>query len=410
MAWTAAEWILVGLMAAAVILLTVLLIRQESLRREQKHGDQRLEELLNQIADEALDSIEAQAGEVRSDLRESTASLTALQGQASQAQQSQLSGMLTTVGQLDSRMELLRQSLTAGFTRLREDNDRSLGEIRQTVDEKLSAYLDRRLQASFEQVSTRLEQVWRGIGEMRTIAAGVGDLKRVLTNVKTRGIWGEMQLGTLLSEILSPGQYEANACVVPGSQERVEYAIRLPGQDGSVLLLPIDSKFPQEDYTRLQEALEAGDAAGAEACRKALRQRLKTEARRIASKYIIPPYSTDFAVMFLPVEGLYAEAVRDGGLMEELQREDRVVMAGPSTFAALLNALQMGFRTLAIQQRSGEIWQLLTEVKGDFAGFAEVLEKTRQRLEQASETIDTAVTRTRGIQRRLAGVEGKLEE
>ena len=410
MAWTAAEWILVGLMAAAVILLTVLLIRQESLRREQKHGDQRLEELLNQIADEALDSIEAQAGEVRSDLRESTASLTALQGQASQAQQSQLSGMLTTVGQLDSRMELLRQSLTAGFTRLREDNDRSLGEIRQTVDEKLSASLDRRLQASFEQVSTRLEQVWRGIGEMRTIAAGVGDLKRVLTNVKTRGIWGEMQLGTLLSEILSPGQYEANACVVPGSQERVEYAIRLPGQDGSVLLLPIDSKFPQEDYTRLQEALEAGDAAGAEACRKALRQRLKTEAKRIASKYIIPPYSTDFAVMFLPVEGLYAEAVRDGGLMEELQREDRVVMAGPSTFAALLNALQMGFRTLAIQQRSGEIWQLLTEVKGDFAGFAEVLEKTRQRLEQASETIDTAVTRTRGIQRRLAGVEGKLEE
>ena len=410
MAWTLAEWICTALGAAAVVLLSILLYRQGRAEKARRRGETRLEELLNQIADETLDSVEGQAGEVRSDLRESAAGLTTLQSQLSQAQQAQLSGMLTTLGQLDSRMELLRQALTGDLTRLREENQRQLTEMRQTVDDKLSAALDKRLQASFQQVSERLEQVWRGIGEMQSIAAGVGDLKRVLTNVKTRGIWGEMQLGSLLGEILSPGQYEANVCVVPGSQERVEYAIRLPGQEGGQLWLPIDSKFPQEDYTRLQAAVEAGDAAGAEACRKALRQRLKTEAKRIASKYIVPPCSTDFAVMFLPVEGLYAEAVRDGSLMEELQREYRVVMAGPATFAALLNALQMGFRTLAIQQRSGEIWQLLTEVKGDFAGFAEVLEKTRQRLAQATETIDTAVTRTRGIQRRLSGVEGKLEE
>ncbi len=401
---TPAQWLIIALLAALLGLAAALLIRQERLRKDQQQARQRLEGLQNQIADEVLDNQDSQAGETRRALQDAVASLTALQSQLGQAQQGQLSGMLTTVGQLDGRMEQLRQGLTRGMGELREENDRQLREMRQTVDEKLSDALERRLQESFAQVSTRLEQVWKGIGEVQSLAAGVGDLKRVLTNVKTRGIWGEMQLGALLEEVLAPGQYETNVCVVPGSQERVEFAIRLPGEDHPVWL-PLDSKFPQEDYTRLQEALEAGDAPRAEACRKALRSRLKTEARRIADKYIAPPHSTDFAVMFLPVEGLYAEAVRAGDLTGEIQRECRVVVAGPSTCSALLNALQMGFRTLAIQQRSGELWQLLHEVRGDFAGFAEVLEKTRQRLQQASDTIDTAVTRTRSIQRRLSGVE-----
>ena len=245
---------------------------------------------------------------------------------------------------------------------------------------------------------------------MRTLAEGVGDLKKVLTNVKTRGIWGEIQLGNLLAEVLAPDQYGTNVEVVPGSGERVEFAIRLPAKDGGGLWLPVDSKFPQEDWLRLQDADAAADR---EAARKALLTRLRTEAKRISGKYIRPPHSTDFAVMFLPVEGLYAEAVREPGLTEQLQRDQRVVVAGPSTFAALLNALQMGFRTLAIERRSGEIWRLLTEVREDFGRFAETLEKTRQRLQQASESMDSAFSRTRAIQRRLSEVEtlgdGKTE-
>ena len=283
-------------------------------------------------------------------------------------------------------LENLRTSLQSQLTTLRQENDRQLSAMRHTVDEQLTQHLDKRLNASFAQVSARLEQVYKGLGEMQNLAVGVGDLKKVLTNVKTRGIWGEMQLGALLGQVLTREQYAENIEIVPGSQERVEFAVRLPGKDEHAVWLPIDSKFPQEDYLRLVEASQQGDAAGVETARRALMTRVKAEGKRIASKYIAPPHSTDFAIMFLPVEGLYAEVMRDMDTAEQLQREQRVVIAGPSTFAALLNALQMGFRTLAIEQRSSEVWKL-------------------QRLRQASDSIDTAFTRTRAIQRRLGQVE-----
>ena len=302
-------------------------------------------------------------------------------------------------------LENLRTSLPSQLTMLRQENDQQLSAIRRTVDEQLTQHLDKRLNASFAQVSARLEQVYKGLGEMQNLAVGVGDLKKVLTNVKTRGIWGEMQLGALLGQVLTREQYAENIEIVPGSQERVEFAVRLPGKDEHAVWLPIDSKFPQEDYLRLVEASQQGDAAGVETARRALMTRVKIEGKRIASKYIAPPHSTDFAIMFLPVEGLYAEVMRDMDTAEQLQREQRVVIAGPSTFAALLNALQMGFRTLAIEQRSSEVWKLLGAVKNDFGRFAEVLEKTQQRLRQASDSIDTAFTRTRAIQRRLGQVE-----
>lgn len=394
MTLTLGEGLLLILCAANLVLCILLILAPSRRKHDEASRLDRQAQLINQVADELLDALDAQKADVARSLKESDDR----RAQMAQLQQAQL-------GQLDARMEQLRLSLTGGMTELRQDSDRRLTEIRRTVDEKLTESLDKRLSASFQQVSARLEQVWKGLGEMQTLAVGVGDLKKVLTNVKTRGTWGEIQLGRLLAEILAPGQYESNVGIVPGSQERVEYAIRLPGQDGAPLWLPIDSKFPQEDWLRLQEAAEKGDAARTEACRRALAARLKTEAKRIADKYIVPPYSTDFAVMFLPVEGLYAEAVRDGSLTEEIQREHRVVAAGPSTFAALLNALQMGFRTLAIEQRSGEVWQLLSEVKSDFGRFAETLEKTRQRLQQASESMDTAFTRTRQLQRRLSAVE-----
>ena len=302
-------------------------------------------------------------------------------------------------------LENLRTSLQSQLTMLRQENDQQLSAMRRTVDEQLTQHLDKRLNASFAQVSARLEQVYKGLGEMQNLAVGVGDLKKVLTNVKTRGIWGEMQLGALLGQVLTREQYAENIEIVPGSQERVEFAVRLPGKDEHAVWLPIDSRFPQEDYLRLVEASQQGDAAGVETARRALMTRVKIEGKRIASKYIAPPHSTDFAIMFLPVEGLYAEVMRDMDTAEQLQREQRVVIAGPSTFAALLNALQMGFRTLAIEQRSSEVWKLLGAVKNDFGRFAEVLEKTQQRLRQASDSIDTAFTRTRAIQRRLGQVE-----
>lgn len=302
-------------------------------------------------------------------------------------------------------LENLRTSLQSQLTMLRQENEQQLSAMRRTVDEQLTQNLDKRLNASFAQVSARLEQVYKGLGEMQNLAVGVGDLKKVLTNVKTRGIWGEMQLGALLGQMLTREQYAENIEIVPGSQERVEFAVRLPGKDEHAVWLPIDSKFPQEDYLRLVEASQQGDASGVETARRALMTRVKIEGKRIASKYIAPPHSTDFAIMFLPVEGLYAEVMRDMDTAEQLQREQRVVIAGPSTFAALLNALQMGFRTLAIEQRSSEVWKLLGAVKNDFGRFAEVLEKTQQRLRQASDSIDTAFTRTRAIQRRLGQVE-----
>ena len=310
------------------------------------------------------------------------------------------------LNQNEARIEKMRDTLDQSVTRLQEENGKKLEEMRQTVDEKLHATLDKRLGESFSLVSQRLEQVYKGLGEMQSLASGVGDLKKVLTNVKTRGVWGEMQLGTLLSQVLTPGQYDENVAVVPHSNQRVEFAVKLPGrEEGSTIYLPIDSKFPIEDYERLLNAYDTGDQAMIAAASASLQNALRVEAKRIAGKYIAPPYTTDFAIMFLPIEGLYAEALRVRGLTEELQEKHRIVVAGPTTLNALLTSLQVGFRTLAIEKRSGEVWQLLSAVKTEFGKFAGLLEATEKKLHAATESIENASRKTRTIERKLRRVE-----
>ena len=310
------------------------------------------------------------------------------------------------LSQNETRMETLRKALDDGMRGMREETGQQLGVIRKTVDEKLTESLDKRLSESFSQVSQRLEQVYKSLGEMNSLAAGVGDLKRMLGNVKTRGIWGEIQLGALLEQVFTEKQYERNVAVRRGSAERVEYAVVLPGNgpEEQAVYLPIDSKFTHEDYARLADASQAGDQAAVEAAQKGLMNAVKAEAKRIG-KYIAPPNTTDFAVMFLPLESLYAEVMRHSLMVESIQREQRVLISGPSTLLALLNSLQMGFRTLAIQQRSAEVWKLLGAVKTDFGSFAQVLERTQDKLRQASESIENAYARTRNIQKRLRDVE-----
>lgn len=305
----------------------------------------------------------------------------------------------------ESRIESMRKTLDEGVSRMQAENAKKLEEMRVTVDEKLHATLDKRLGESFSLVNERLEQVYRGLGEMQSLASGVGDLKKVLTNVKTRGVWGEMQLGALLSQVLSPSQYEENVAVVPGAPQRVEFAVKLPGQGEGFVYLPIDSKFPIEDYERLLSAYEIGDQAVIAAASSALTTALRIEAKRIASKYIAPPHTTDFAIMFLPIEGLYAEALRARGLTEELQEKLRIVVAGPTTLNALLTSLQVGFRTLAIEKRTGEVWQLLSAVKSEFGKFSSLLDATQKKLHAAAESIESASRKTRTIERRLRQVE-----
>ncbi len=426
---------IIALLAVAVALLVAVILRQHSLTRAQEQQNRHISDYLQQFGYEVFDELDAQREQNAATLQQAgervntavaqlgqsqAALLESLQRQlvlSGRSQEERIGQMATnvneTLAQLDGRMEQVRRATAEGIESLRQENARQLTDMRRSVDERLTQSLDKRLNDSFALVSQRLEQVYKGLGEMQTLATGVGDLKRVLTNVKTRGIWGEMQLGSLLSAVLAPEQYEENVAVVPRSQERVEFAVRLPGKEADTVYLPIDSKFPMEDYVRLQDAAASADAAALEEARKALLQRIRLEARRIAGKYIAPPHTTDFAVMFLPVEGLYAEVVQQSDLVDAIQREQRVVIAGPSTFSALLNALQMGFRTLAIEKRSGEVWKLLGTVKADFGAFSEVLEKTQMRLRQASESIDSAFTKTRTIQRHLgavesAGLDGKL--
>ena len=311
----------------------------------------------------------------------------------------------------EQRLNEMRRTLDENMVRLQGENEKKLEQIRVTVDEKLNSTLDKRLGESFRTVSERLEQVYKGLGEMQNLAAGVGDLKKVLTNVKTRGVWGEVQLASLLEQYLAPGQYDVNVAVKPGSAERVEFAVRLPGRgDGDqVVYLTIDSKFPMEDYRRLMDASEAGDKDGTDAATAALVAAIKNEARRIHSKYIDPPHTTDFAIMFLPVEGLYAEVLRQNGIVEWLQNEYRIVVTGPTTLLALLNSLQMGFRTIAIEKRSSEVWELLGAVKTEFGKFAVLLDKTQKRLRMASDSIEDAARKTRTIQRKLSGVQALSE-
>ena len=302
----------------------------------------------------------------------------------------------------------LRSAVESKLTQIQTDNTAKLEEMRRTVDEKLQGTLEKRLGESFKLVSDRLEQVHKGLGEMQTLASGVGDLKKVLSNVKTRGTWGEIQLGNLLEQILSPEQYEQNVSTKAGTNERVEFAIKLPGRDpqgNQVVWLPIDAKFPKEDYERLVTASEVGDMTAMEDASRQLEMRLKAEGKNIREKYLDPPHTTDFGILFLPTEGLYAEVLRRPGLVESLQRDSRVSIAGPTTLAALLNALQMGFRTLAIEKRSSEVWTVLGAVKTEFGRFGEVIDKVQKKLQEASNVIDSAATRSRAITRKLRTVQ-----
>ena len=304
----------------------------------------------------------------------------------------------------EQKLENIRATMENRLTAMQAENGRRLEEMRVTVDEKLQKTLDDKLRQSFSLVSERLEMVYKGLGEMQTLAAGVGDLKKVLGNVKTRGILGEIQLGAILEQILSPEQYAANVATVKGSSERVEYAVRLPGDGGEPVWLPIDAKFPADAYAALLDAYDAADAAQVEAAAKVLEQRVRGFAKDIHDKYIHVPETTEFGIMFVPVEGMYAELVRRG-MVEKLQAEFKIVLAGPTTMAALLNSLQMGFRTLAIQKRSGEVWAVLGSVKSEFDTFGKALEQTQRRIEQAGSELEKLVgVRTRQIQRRLRSV------
>ena len=357
---------------------------------------------------------------LRQELNESTSkNIKMMADMINQNQQNMSAGQKEKLEQMEQRLktfsleneqklENIRSVVEKRLTYLQEDNNARLEKMRETVDEKLQKTLDDKLNKSFNLVNQRLEQVYKGLGEMQNLAVGVGDLKKVLSNVKTRGILGEIQLSAILKEILAPEQYEENIATKKGSKNVVEFAIKLPADDDSFVYLPIDSKFPGDTYQALVNAMEEGDKEQIDRCAKALVTRIKSEAKDIRDKYISPPETTEFAIMFLPFEGLYSEVV-NRGLVEILQRDYRVNVAGPSTMAALLNSLQMGFKTLAVQKRSAEVWKILGEVKGEFDTFGAVLDKTQQRINQANAELDKLVgVRTRQIQRKLSAVQ-KIE-
>ncbi len=415
--------LLAGLVAIVVLQVVALLrgsrrgddeVRQRALLEAQEKGLERLE---RDLRDELARGRREDAEEAFRDREERAQSATLL-GQAlttqvshfGTAQSERLEAFSRELNRfslgLDERFERLRISVEGRLTAIQADNASKLEEMRRTVDEKLHATLEQRLGESFRLVSDRLEQVHRGLGEMQSLATGVGDLKRVLSNVKTRGTWGEVQLAALLEQLLTADQFAANVATRPDSGERVDFAIRLPGKgDGAVVWLPVDAKFPVEDYQRLIEAQERGEVGLVDEASKAIEVRLKAEARSIHEKYVAPPHTTDFALLYLPTEGLYAEALRRPGLADTLQREWRVSLAGPTTLAALLNSLQMGFRTLAIEQRSAEVWAVLGAVKSEFGKFGEALAHTRKKLDEASNSISKAETRTRQLSRKLSDVE-----
>ena len=367
-------------------------------REEAKQSARSLREEVTAAQKNANDTVIRVIGEMNKSQKDSLAAIEQRLMGLSETNETRLGGLRDT---LDSKMKALQES-----------NDRKLDQMRQTVDEKLQSTLEKRLGESFKIVSDRLEAVQRGLGEMQNLATGVGDLKRVLTNVKARGTWGEVQLGAILEQLLTPDQYEKNVKVRPSSGELVEFAIRLPGTGSEAntnVWLPIDAKFPQEDYQRLVQASEAADTNAVEQSLKALTRAIENSARDISEKYIEPPATTDFAILFLPTEGLYAEALRQPGLLEKLQDTYRVVVAGPTTLSAILNSLRMGFRTLAIEKRSSEVWQVLAAVKTEFGKFGDVLDKVKRQLETASGTIDETGVRTRAMERKLRDVEALPE-
>jgi DNA recombination protein RmuC len=416
---------LLALVAAGLLLvvamLAVLLWRRPADARETRDAFDALEQaqrvtgeqLQREVRGEVLEQARGNRAEMAESLGRFGRLLTGQLAAVAKMQGTQVEGFAQQLARLtdsnERRLAEIRQTLEVRLRELQADNAVKLEQMRSTVDEKLHATLEQRLGESFRLVSERLEQVHRGLGEMQALASDVGDLKRVLSNVKTRGIWGEVQLSALLEQMLAPGQYEANVATVPGSADRVEFAIRLPGRESTVWL-PVDAKFPREDWERLQQAHDRADLPAAEEAGRALEARIRGEGRRICDKYLAPPHTTDFGLMFLPTEGLYAEVVRRPGLVDLLQREHRVVVAGPTTLAALLNSLQMGFRTFAVEQRASEVWMVLGAVKTEFGKFGDVLARTRQQLQTVSNSLDTAEVRSRAIVRRLRDVESLPED
>ena len=414
MNWQA--WAMLGLLALNLVLLLWLLLRQqpdhgfsaqqgEALQRVVSASGERLER-------ELRDEVARSGGGTRQEIGQSLAvfqqTLLAQSADLARTQNEQLR-LLSDAN--ERRLLEVRNTVEQRLSALQSDNEKKLEQMRATVDEKLHATLEARLGESFKQVAERLEQVHKGLGEMQGLAKDVGSLSRVLGNVKTRGIFGEVQLAGLLEQVFTPEQYATNVEVVPGSGARVEFALRLPGRrdDGAPLWLPIDAKFPREDYERLLDAQERADPVAVEASAKAIENRLRVEARTIREKYVAAPHTTDFGILFVPTEGLYAEALRRPGLVESLQREHKVMLAGPTTLLATLTSLQMGFRTLALEQRSAQVWEVLGAVKTEFAKFGDVLAKTKKKLDEASNSIDLAERRTRAMSRELRTVESLPE-
>jgi DNA recombination protein RmuC len=386
--------------------------------------------LLKRKGDDSDSAANVLRVELRASREEASASASELRQEVSRTHQASTENLVKTISQIgesqttkfqaftvqlkaltDSNqggLKHLQETVDGRLQELRSSNERKLDQMREVVDEKLQSTLEKRLGESFKLVGDRLEAVQQGLGEMRSLASGVGDLKKMLTNVKTRGTWGEVQLGALLEQILTPEQFDRNVKPRPDSRDTVEFAIRLPGasdEPDECVWLPIDSKFPQEDYLRLVEASENGDAAAVQQAQSALIRSIQDSAKDVSTKYLNPPMTTDFAILFLPTEGLYSEALRHTGLVERLQREHRIVIAGPTTLAALLNSLRIGFRTLAIEQRSSEVWKVLGAVKHEFGKFGDVLERVKRHLDMAGRTIDETGVRTRAMERKLRSVE-----
>ncbi|MEO6278870.1 DNA recombination protein RmuC [Roseateles sp.] len=427
--------LLLGLLTLVLVLLVLIWLRQKSIspelllrgterlerelrdelgrsasgtRQELVQGLAQFQQVLTQALQGSNQSLAQQALAARE--AQDAAALRGMQAQAESMQRlgdamrEQLQALSKSN---DLRLAELRHTVEQRLTAIQQDNEKKLEQMRATVDEKLHATLEQRLGESFKQVAERLEQVHKGLGEMQSLARDVGSLNRVLTNVKTRGVFGEVQLAGLLEQVFTPEQYASNVATLPGSSARVEFAIKLPGQrdDGQPLWLPIDAKFPREDYERLLDAHERADAPAAEAAGKAIEGRLRLEAKTIREKYIGPPHTTDFAILFVPTEGLYAEALRRPGLVESLQREHKVMLCGPTTLLATLTSLQMGFRTLALGKRSAEVWEVLGAVKTEFGKFGDVLTKVKKKLDEAGNTLNEAEVRTRAMTRKLKGVE-----
>ncbi len=397
-------WMILALLAVMAILLLMLLKRQGEFNHLNSNDSIRAE----------LQGHRKEISESGSQLRqELTNTVLKTVGELGKGQAKHLEGVESRVKTLaistEERLDKLRDTVDKQLDALRKDNKKELSEMRKTVDERLQSTLEKRLSESFKLVQTQLKDVHEGLGEMQALATGVGDLSRVLTNVKLRGTWGEYQVEALLEQILTPEQYQANVEIKAGSGKRVEFAIKMPGESGNhekPLWLPIDSKFPIEDYERLMKASEEADDMRVQEATKALRKAFIVSAKDIKEKYIYPPNTTDFAIMFLPTEGLYAEAIRQPGLQQELLNKYHIVPAGPTIFSALLSSLNMGFRTLAIQKRSSEVWQTLAAVKTEFGKFGDILARVRTQLETASRTIDEKVlVRTRVMQRKLKDVE-----